>query len=102
MLAPFDYGARLDTRLLVRLRLRSTAVHVRNTGRGADAGVQTFYADGRVHAARSRHVVLANHNMMIPRILPELARVSAQLAAGSRHRLFTSTSRCNWRGSSAA
>jgi spermidine dehydrogenase len=33
VLAPFDY-ARLDTAAsLVRLRLRSTAVHVRNTGR---------------------------------------------------------------------
>ena len=100
VLAPFDY-ARLDTAAsLVRLRLRSTAVHVRNTGRGADAGVETFYVqDGRVHGARSRHVVLANYNMMIPYMLPELAAGQrAALAAGVKAPLvYINVALRNWR-----
>jgi spermidine dehydrogenase len=74
VLAPFDY-ARLDGEgSPIRLRLRSTAVSVRNLdGAGADAGVATFYAhDGRIRGVRSRHVVLGCFNMMAPHLLPEL------------------------------
>jgi spermidine dehydrogenase len=100
VLAPFDYS-RLDTPAsLVRLRLRSTAVHVRNVGRGADAGVETFYVrDGGVHGARSRHVVLANYNTMIPYMVPELApRQREALAAGVRAPLvYINVALRNWR-----
>jgi spermidine dehydrogenase len=75
VLAPFDYS-RLDTTAsLVRLRLRSTAIRVRNTGTGADSGVETHYVrDGRVSAVRSRHVVLGGYNMMVPYLMPELSQ----------------------------
>jgi spermidine dehydrogenase len=100
VLAPFDY-ARLDTPAsLVRLRLRSTAVRVHNTGSGADAGVETLYLrDGRMHGARSRHVVLANYNMMIPYMVPELARRQRDaLAAGVKAPLvYINVALRNWR-----
>jgi spermidine dehydrogenase len=75
-------------------------VHVRNTGRGADAGVETFYVqDGRVYGARSRHVVLANYNTMIPYMLPELAAGQrAALAAGVKAPLvYINVALRNWR-----
>jgi spermidine dehydrogenase len=100
VLAPFDY-ARLDTSAsLVRLRLNSTAVRVRNTGSGADARVETYYLrDGRMHGARSRHVVLANYNMMIPYMVPELApRQRDALAAGVKAPLvYINVALRNWR-----
>jgi spermidine dehydrogenase len=100
VLAPFDYS-HLDTPASpVRLRLRSTAVHVRNIGGGADAAVETFYVrDGKVSSARSRHVVLANYNTMIPYMVPELAaRQREALAAGVRAPLvYINVALRNWR-----
>jgi spermidine dehydrogenase len=74
VLAPFDYS-RLDGEgSPIRLRLRSTAVGVRNVGgAGAEATVATHYAQaGRIRGVRSRHVILGCYNMMAPYLMPEL------------------------------
>ncbi len=65
----FDY-ARLDQPgAQTRLRLESTAVHVRNADDGVDIG---YLKDGELHRIRARRCVLAGYNMMIPDIMPEL------------------------------
>jgi len=67
--ARFDY-TRLDRAgQPTRLRLGSTAVHVRNTHDGVDIGYLNGGRLRRVHAARC---VLAGYHMMIPHIMPEL------------------------------
>ena len=65
----FDY-ARLDQPgAPTRLRLESTAVHVRNADDGVDIG---YLKDGELRRIRARRCVLAGYNMMIPDIMPEL------------------------------
>jgi spermidine dehydrogenase len=67
--ARFDYGALDRAGEPVRLRLRSTAVHVANDG----AGVRVAYVrDGALASARARQAILAGYHMMIGRIMPEL------------------------------
>lgn len=69
VLAPFDY-ARLDCAgALVRLRLQSTVVRLRNRGDGVD----TFYVrNGQLRGARSRHAIFAAYHSMAPWVLPDL------------------------------
>jgi spermidine dehydrogenase len=70
VLAPFNYAA-LDNRdASVRLRLDSTCIDVRNTGRRALVG---YVRAGRLHRAEAGHVVLACFHMMIPYLMPELS-----------------------------
>ena len=80
VLAPFDY-AKLDREgQAVRLRLDSTAIHVRNT----DAGAEVAYArQGVLHKAAARHVVLACFNMVIPHIMPELPQAQREALASN-------------------
>ena len=53
----------------VRLRLRSTAVHVAND----DGRVRVAYVrDGELTGVRARHAILAGYHMMAGRIMPEL------------------------------
>ncbi len=67
--ARFDYGRLDEPGAPIRLRLRSTVVHVRN----ADGGVDLRYVrDGAVHRIRAGRCVLAGYHMMIPAIMPEL------------------------------
>jgi spermidine dehydrogenase len=70
VLAPFDY-AKLDIEgALVRIRLDSTCVNVRNVGDGAEV---VYMREGKLHRVASTHVVLACFNMLIPYIMPEIA-----------------------------
>jgi spermidine dehydrogenase len=67
--APFDYGKLDLPGEPVRLRLRSTVVHVENR----DGGVRVGYVrDGELHRVRARGVILAGYHMMVPLIAPEL------------------------------
>jgi len=67
--ARFDY-TRLDRAdQPTRVRLESTAVHVRNTRDGVDVG---YLKGGRLHRVHAARCVLAGYNMMIPHIMPEL------------------------------
>jgi spermidine dehydrogenase len=67
--ARFDYGALDDSGWKTRMRLESTAVHVRNADAGVDLG---YVRAGRLHRVRAGRCVLAGYNMMIPDIMPEL------------------------------
>ncbi|MBV6416594.1 MAG: hypothetical protein CMLOHMNK_01202 [Steroidobacteraceae bacterium] len=97
VLAPFDYS-RLDAEgALVRLRLRSTAVEVRNRG---GEGVDTLYVrDGAVRAAHSRHAIMACYHSMDPYLLPELtARQKDALALNVKSPLvYVKVVVRNWR-----
>jgi len=68
--ARFDYGALDVDGAPARLRLRATAVHVRNHEAGVDVG---YVRDGELHRVRATQAILAGYHMMIPRIMPELA-----------------------------
>jgi spermidine dehydrogenase len=69
--APFDY-ARLDEPAgPVRLRLKSTAVHVRHTAGGREVAV-TYVREGAARRVRGRRCVLACYHSIIPRLCPEL------------------------------
>ena len=68
VLAPFDY-AKLDIEgALVRIRLESTCVNVRNAGDGAEV---VYIRDKTLHRVAAAHVVLACFNMEIPYLMPE-------------------------------
>jgi spermidine dehydrogenase len=67
--ARFDYGALDRPGAPVRIRLRSTAVHVENVDGGVRVGV---VRDGELACVRGTHAILAGYHMMIPRIMPEL------------------------------
>ncbi len=72
--APFDYS-RLDrSDAQVRLRLNSTAVHVRNVGdaRTAKEVDVTYVQRGETFQVRARSCVLACYNRVIPHLCPEL------------------------------
>ena len=101
--ARFDYATLDRPGEPVRLRLRSTAVHVAND----DDGVRVAYVrDGELAGVRARHAILAGYHMMAGRIMPELPQrpARARSAATSRRRCPTRRSRCatGGRGSSAA
>lgn len=69
VLAPFDYSKLDMNGALIRLRLNSTAVHVRNAG----SGVESFYVrDGKLRGVRSRHAVFAAYSSMAPYVMPGL------------------------------
>jgi spermidine dehydrogenase len=72
--ARFDY-TRLDREETpVRLRLKSTAVRVRNVpdGQKPEAVEITYVRGGKAQRVRGRSCVLARYNMMVPHLCPEL------------------------------
>jgi spermidine dehydrogenase len=76
VLAPFDYG-KLDAEgAAVRIRLSSTCVHVRNSGKGVELA---YMRAGKLHRVAARHAVLACFHCVIPYIMRELP--AAQRAA---------------------
>lgn len=69
VIARFDYG-RLDVADdPVRLRLRSTVVHVENREGGVDVG---YVRNGELRRVRARGAILAGYHMMVPLIAPDL------------------------------
>jgi spermidine dehydrogenase len=73
--APFDYRRLDEDGTPTRLRLESTAVHVRNRDGGVDVG---YVKDGELRMARAARCVLAGYHMMIPAIMPELPKPQQQ------------------------
>ena len=67
--ARFDYDALDVIGAPTRIRLRSTAVHVRND---EDGVIVAYVRDGELSCARASGAVLAGYHMMIPAIMPEL------------------------------
>ena len=78
--ARFDYSKLDRPGASVRVRLRSTAVDVRNRSGGVDIG---YVRDGALQRVHAGHCVLACYNMMVPYLMPELAqsRMEAQAQA---------------------
>jgi spermidine dehydrogenase len=78
VLAAFDYG-RLDRDgQVVRIRLDSTCVDVRNAGDGVQVG---YVRAGTPHRVEAEHVVLACFHMAIPYIMPELPAAQREALA---------------------
>jgi NAD(P)-binding Rossmann-like domain len=76
----FDYSALDVPTCPVRLRLRSTAVSVRN----ANGGVVVGYArNGTLHCVHAKACVLAGYAMTVPAIMPELAESQAAALASN-------------------
>jgi spermidine dehydrogenase len=78
--ARFDYSALDVAGCPIRLRLRSTAVAVRNAAGGVDVG---YFRGDALHRVRAKMCVLAGYAMMVPAIMPELAESQAAALAGS-------------------
>ncbi len=74
VLAKFDYTKLDDNSSPTRIRLNSTAVHVKNTGNAANSdGVEvTYVRGGKACIAQANHCILACWNMMNPYLCPEL------------------------------
>jgi len=100
LLAKFDYSKLDEASSPVRLRLNSTALHVRHDGDPQTAkqvGID-YVQGGRAYRVRARHCVLACYNSVIPALCPELP-------AGQREALgipvkspilYTSVALNNW------
>src|SRR4051812_4226875 len=94
--ARFDYAALDPPNEPVRLRLRSTAVHVANV----DGGVRVAYArDGDLALVHARHAILAGYHMMSGRIMPELPREQRRALRGNIKAplSYTKVAVRNWR-----
>lgn len=97
LLAKFDY-AKLDLPdTPCRIRLRSTALHVRNTKDGAEI-VYGSAATKRLHKISARKVIMANYNAMIPYIIPELSapQRSALAQCVKTSLIYTKVLLSNW------
>jgi len=67
--AKFDYQ-QLDTLSQnVKIRLNSTAIHVKNTQEGVSA---TYFSKGKAYQVSAKQCIMAGYNMMIPHIIPTL------------------------------
>jgi len=104
VLAKADY-AKLDRASTnVRIRLSSTAVRVKHTGAPATSEVEVVYGrEKKLHAVRSKGVVLACWNMMIPFLCPDLpVKQQEALKYGVKVPLvYTSIALRNWKAFTA-
>jgi spermidine dehydrogenase len=82
----------------VRIRLNSTAVHVRHTG-GDTAVDVTYVTQGKAHTVRGAKCIMACYNMAIPFLCPELPEAQKKgLAYGVKVPLtYTKVLVPNWR-----
>jgi spermidine dehydrogenase len=78
--ARFDYGALDRDGQPVRVRLRSTVVHVANDGDEVDIG---YVRGGELVRVRAGQAILAGYHMMIPRIMRELPREQRRALSGN-------------------
>src|SRR6476469_1619837 len=78
--ARFDYAALDRPGEPVRLRLRSTAVHVANE---RDAVRVAYVRAGELAGVRARHAMLARYHVMAGRIMPELPRAQRRALRGN-------------------
>lgn len=91
--------AQLDRRNApVRIRLNSTAVHVRHTANDKAVDV-TYVTRGKAHTVRGARCILACYNMAIPYLVPELPEAQKKgLAYGVKVPLtYTKVLVPNWR-----
>ncbi len=78
--AKFDYSKLDEDKSATRIRLNSTAVHVRNIGSAENAsGAEvTYVRGGKAYAVQGTHCILACWNMMIPTMCPEMSKAQKE------------------------
>jgi len=95
-----DYAQLDKSGAPIRIRLNSTAVHVRHHGDPATAKQVdvTYVKSGKAHLMRTAHCVMACYNMMIPYLCPELPEAQRKaLAFGVKAPLvYTNVLISNW------
>jgi spermidine dehydrogenase len=74
--ARFDYGRLDSAESRVRVRLNSTAVIVRNEGKGVAVG---YVKEGRLHRVKGRRAVVATYGMVMPYIVPEMPEAQGDI-----------------------
>jgi spermidine dehydrogenase len=74
VLAKFDYAKLDDSTSSTRIRLNSTAVHVKNVGDATNpTGAEvTYIRGGKPYSVQADHCILACWNMVIPYMCPEM------------------------------
>jgi len=99
--AHVDYSALDRPGQTTRLRLNSTVVHVQHAGDASTAteAVTSYVRGGRTYRVRSRAVVMACWNMLIPYLVPDLPPAQKEsLAFGVKGPLvYTSVAVRNWK-----
>jgi len=74
VLAKMDYSKLNSSESVVRIRLNSTAVSVRNFGDSPADSVEVIYVrDGEAHSVRGAACILACWNTVIPYLCPEMS-----------------------------
>ena len=92
-----DYSLLDDARQQVRIRLNSTVVNARNTGKDR---VSVSYVSGdKAFEIRAKHCVMACNNRMIPSLCPEIGdeQKDALRQQVKRPILYTNVALRNWR-----
>ncbi|HEX3808394.1 MAG TPA: NAD(P)-binding protein [Rhizomicrobium sp.] len=82
----------------VRIRLNNLAVRVRNVGQGVEVAYTPSPGGGKVYRVRAGACVMANWNMIIPYLMPELppAQKTALHALIKTPLVYTSVALRNW------
>ena len=101
VLADFDYGKLDVAGAPVRLRLNSTAVHVRHDGdpKSAKRVLVDYVRQDRHGRVRAKHCLLACYNAIIPFLCPELPAQQRQALSSNLKIpvLYTNVALNNWR-----
>lgn len=101
VLSRFDYTALDKAENSVHLRLNSTVVQVKHLGSPKDSSELSisYIKENKHFAVRSKNVVMACYNMMIPYIVPDLpAEQAAALRLQTKSPLlYTTVGLKNWR-----
>jgi spermidine dehydrogenase len=94
--APFDYAALDRADSMVRLRLSSTVVSLRNTGEYVDV---LYMRAGQVRRIRSRRAIYAGYYAMLPYICVDLPPAQRSAVAGCVRAplVYISVAVRNWR-----
>jgi spermidine dehydrogenase len=81
--ARMNYAGLDDAGKKIRIRLNSTAVHVRHVGdpKSAKEVEVTYVRGGQAHSVRAPYCVLACYNMAIPYMCPEMADAQKEALA---------------------
>ena len=106
VLAEFDYSKLDVASAPVRLRLNSTAIHVRHDGDSESAKyvLVDYVRKGRHGQARTKHCVLACYNEIIPYLCPEMPAGQRQALSNNLKTpmLYTNVALNNWRAFKAS
>ena len=93
--ARFDYSRLDQPSNRVRIRLNSTAVTVRNEGKGVAVG---YVNGGKLHRVEAKRAIVTAYNVIIPHLVPELAQAQKDFMAQNTKTplLYTKVIIRNW------